>query len=181
MKALLIAMLVLAPAHAMAQTGPHRSGFTIETSLGIGSTTVPRDGRSAESFTSIAGLDLGIGGFVAPDLAVTLRIASTTYFVPASIFPESTQWIAMTSAFVSPALQYWVSDRLFVGGGAGLGVWDNDADDPPQFGVGLDARVGYGVLVGRRGTLFLTGEITAGFFDEGDTVGYALKVGAQLF
>ena len=181
MKALLIAMLVLAPAHAMAQTGPHRDGFTIETSLGVGSTSVSGDGRSSESYTSIAGLDLGIGGFVSPDVALTFRIAGTTYFVPASVFPESTQSIAMTSALVSPALQYWVSDRLFVGGGAGLGVWDNDADDPPQTGFGLDARVGYGVLVGRRGTIFLTGEITAGFFDEGNTVGYGVKVGAQLF
>lgn len=49
-----------------------------------------------------------------------------------------------TSGFAGPALQFWLSDRLNVEAGAGVGFWRGDGDEDNQ-GFGLQLGAGYSI------------------------------------
>ena len=51
-----------------------RGGFTILVNLGLG---IQNDEALDESATGVAGINLGVGGFLKPDLALLFRISGT--------------------------------------------------------------------------------------------------------
>lgn len=126
LSALAISTLLASPADATAQSDPERSGFTLLLNLGLG---LQKDGAFPESQTGLAGLNLGIGGFLNERTALWLRISGTN--VSYGSFSQA-------SGFGGPAVQHWVNDRFALEGGVGLGFWN----------VGGTTESGLGLLLG---------------------------------
>jgi hypothetical protein len=163
---------------------PRRSGITLEASLGVSVTRFdPADDgyeSSPESVSrnGISGLNLGIGGFVSPTTALTLRIAGTT-FTETSYYGDTT----FVAGFAGPAVQTWLGDRAFIGAGVGVGFLaiPDDAESEPETALGLDFRLGFDLVSGRGGALHLAVEVTPAFYEIGTVTGVGLQLGAQLF
>ena len=176
-KTLTVAALVLAPATAFAQptaapARPH-AGLTFEANLGFGFLRISGDGDS-QSEGSIAGLDLGIGGFLNPRMALTLRIAGVTYVADGG---------QITQAFLGPSLQYWATPNVWLGGGIGLGVVQIKSDfggSDSETKLGLDLRAGYTFNPNAKHSFNLSVEFTPTFFDGGTISGLGLLLGYQL-
>ena len=149
-------------------TGPDRSGWTVEASIGGGG--LWQASGEVRTHAALSGINGSLGGFVTPSTALTLRLAGVAYRV------EDGDMNSI--GFFGPAVQHHITDRLFLGGGVGIGV---DGDSAEDAGVAGDLRVGYNLLVGRYGGVHLALELTPAWFDSGATVGVGVQVGAQLF
>ena len=130
--------LAIAGGPAFAQD---RGGFTALVDIGAG---VQRDSAIDETGFGLAGLNLGVGGFVTGDLALLFRIAGTNVNYDLGEFGDYRQ----TSGFIGPSAQFWLSDRFNVEAGGGFGFWrgENDEDD-----TGLGLLLGAGVSIFNRG------------------------------
>ena len=136
----LLSLSSLANAQGMpVQTSPpesgYKDGFTLELNLGIGS--MMSSAANSNSETALAGLSIGLGGFVNRQLAITGRIAGGTY-------TESDGRI--TQAFLGPAVQYWATPNFWFGGGIGFGIISIDINgrgSDSNTDLGFDVRAGY--------------------------------------
>jgi len=79
----------------------------------------------------LAGLNLGIGGFLSPRTALWFRVSGTNVE-----YGTEFGGFSQVSGFAGPAVQHWVSDRLALEGGLGLGLWSIDGGGDDR-GVGL--------------------------------------------
>ena len=155
---------------------PLRSGLTFEANLGFGWLRVTNDSRSETSDLAIAGLSLGVGGWVSPTLAITGRLASVTY---------SENDARLTNAFLGPSAQFWVDDHFWFGAGAGLAVISvsDPYDGDSLTGVGVDLRAGYTFTTGSENTFNASFELNPGFYsDNGNSAtvtGIGFLVGYQ--
>jgi hypothetical protein len=127
------------------------AGVTFEANLGITYAHIQTDpdtrdldyGGSYDS-DKMPGYALGIGGWVTPRLAVTLRYEALMIQRDSEFF----------YAVLGPHAQYWLTPHLWVGGGVGLAMWFSGAGliqfGPVECdgacdmtGPGLDLRGGY--------------------------------------
>ena len=180
-ESLLLSILLVSPAFAQTPTaappsaqgplsGP-RGGFTILTTIGAG---FQRDAGLEKSASGLAGLNLGIGGFLNDRTAVMFRISGTNVKYDFDEFGE----VRQVSGVAGGSLQYWLHQRFAVEGGAGVGFW-GAADEDEQ---------GFGVILGASGVLFMHGKhnITAGieyapaFTDSGTVHNFGFVVGYQF-
>lgn len=136
-----------------------RNGMTGELNIGIGWLRVSNEYASDTSDAGLAGLSLGLGGWLNPKLALTARIAGVTY---------SEDGGSLTEAFFGPSLQYWADDHFWLGGGVGLGVvrLDTDVGDDSVTGFAFDLRVGYTFNLGTENTFNASFELNPGFFSD---------------
>jgi hypothetical protein len=154
---------------------PDRSGATFEMSLGLGNTRVSVDGGGSESFTGISGLNLGVGGWLSPRAALTLRVAGTSFVEP--IGRVDVRFIA---GWLGMSLQYMAADQVWLGGGIGLGVLTTDQDNTDsETGLGLDLRAGVNLYESRQNAIHLAVEVTPGFYDGFNVTGFGLQLGWQ--
>lgn len=149
----------------MAQ-GPERGGFTLLLSIGVG---LQNDQTLDETNVGLAGLNLGIGGFVSDRLALLFRAAGTNV----SIGP-----VRQTSGFVGPSLQYWTSDRVSLEGGVGLGFWDIEGVN--ESGLGILLGFGYTIVNNGRHNLHIGMEYAPAFTDPDAVHNLGLVFGWQL-
>ena len=190
---LLAIAAILVPAAAVAQppppppTGPsyyqqpveNRHGMTFEANIGVGYIWAEVEGQESDKEIALGGLNLGVGGWLNPRMALTLRAAGVTY-------TESEGGIDLrfTTAVLGPHLQYWVDDHFWVGGGAGLGVaavsveFDGQSESDSETGFGLDLRVGYTFSTTSENTWNVSFELTPSFItiDETDYTFYGAAV-----
>jgi hypothetical protein len=139
-------------------------------------THVSADGLSSEMFRGLSGLNLGLGGWVTPNTALTLRIAGTSFY--AQVVHTEVQFIA---GMLGLSMQHMVTDELWIGVGAGIGVLTTDQDgSEPETGFSLDLRAGVNILQSRRNAIHLAVEVTPGFFDGGQVTGIGLQLGWQI-
>ena len=132
----LCAMIVGATAvNAAAQSSPDRSGFTFLVNVGAG---VQKDTALEDTAVGLAGVNLGVGGFFKPNLAILGRFSGTR-----ASYETAFGDIRQVSGVIGPTLQYWTSDKLSLEGGAGIGVWSVDGES--ERGLGLILGVGYTV------------------------------------
>ncbi len=121
-----------------APTPANKDGLTFELNIGAGQMTITNDRtNNSASETALAGLSLGVGKFFTDNVAVTGRIAGGTYSESAG---RLTQW------YLGPAIQYWVSPDIWIGGGIGFGgaqVSLNNSTSDSDTGFGIDLRAGY--------------------------------------
>lgn len=147
-----------------------RSGFTFEANLGIGLLHA-REGDLSETELAVGGLSLGLGSFVAPNTAVTLRVAGGTFTRNGNQF---------TQGVVGPYVQQWITPNAWVGGGAGLGFvavrGDGAASDA---GFGFGARAGFILNPGNINSFNISGELTTSFH-QGDKETFNASVLAIL-
>jgi hypothetical protein len=137
--------------------------MTFELNLGLGWIQLSSGGESDTSDLGIGGLSLGIGGWLNPKLAITGRVAGVTL---------SENGSQLSNIFLGPAVQYWVDNHFWFGGGLGLGILaaSNDSgSDDSLTGFGLDLRVGYTFNEGTENTFNASFELNPGFFSENDS------------
>ncbi len=112
---IVLAQTVESANEPVAPQGPDRSGFTLLLTMGVGFQKLDA-GR--DWGTGLGGLNLGIGGFVSPNLAVLFRFSGTNvrYGEPYEFLGD------VVSGFAGPSVQYWASDSFNFEGGLGVGV-----------------------------------------------------------
>ena len=157
---------------------PLRGGLTFEANLGVGWIKISDDYNSDTSDAGLGGICLGIGGWVGKNIAITARLAGVNFE------ENDTRYSAI---FLGPSLQYWIDDHIWLGGGAGIGVFAASSsyggEDNSISGFGLDLRAGYTFNAGSENTINASVEINPSFFNEdgqsGTATGIALLVGYQ--
>jgi hypothetical protein len=165
------------PAYAVQTPFMYHQGVTVELNLGVGFMW-SRDnstGMESQTYTSLGGLDIGIGGWVSPQIAVSGRIAGVTY----SEDIGNGNTLSLTGAFFGPSVQYWVDDHLWFGGGIGLAVArvlsssDStiDTSSASQTGFGIDLRAGYTFTSSSKNSFNISVELTPGIFSTTDAMG----------
>jgi len=174
----LLAMLVpaiipLTSTLCHAQTGqmaPQRGGFTLLLSLGVG---IQKDQAFDKSETGLAGLNLGIGGFLNEDLALMFRVSGTS-----ADYASSSASLSQISGVGGAAVQYWLNDRFNLEGGAGVGFWDIEGTQDSSFGLIL----GTGFVFFNRGkhNLQLGVEYAPAFTDPETVHNVGVVLGYQL-
>jgi hypothetical protein len=155
---------------AAAQTA-ERGGFTLLVNLGVG---IQNDTALEESAVGLAGANLGIGGFVTPNLAILGRFSSTnvTYDTVLGDY-------AQVSGVVAPTVQYWLNDKVNLESGVGIGLWS--AEDESDQGVGLILGAGFTVFNRGKHNLQVGFEYAPAFPDSGTVHNVGITFGYQLF
>ncbi len=138
-----------------------RNGMTLELNLGFGMVWARSEGQDSETETALAGLNLGIGGWLNERMALTGRVSGTTF--------SPQDGVRFTTGVIGPSLQYWTDDHIWVGGGVGLAFAaisvDGANEQPdPETGFGLDLRAGYTFSTGTVNTFNVSVEYNPGFF-----------------
>jgi hypothetical protein len=146
---------------------PHE-GLTLEAGTGAGWIHVGSQSRGVTSPGGVAGLSVGLGGWLNENVALTLRIAGSS--VPAKDG-------VVVAAFIGPALQLWIVEHTWVGLGLGLETFGIDASAPENDhslgGWGLDLRLGHTFYENGKHTLNASVEVTPGHVSEETQYGSA--------
>lgn len=151
-------------------TGPRREGFTSELSLGFGFTSVSTDNGS-DSYGGLSGLNIGLGGWISPRTALTVRIAGNSF--------ERFD-VQFISGLLGISAQHMVSDAAWLGGGLGIGVLTTDqAGDEGEGGLGLDLRAGYNFHQSARNAFSVSVEVIPVFVDDLRVTGVGFQLGWQ--
>jgi hypothetical protein len=142
-----------------------RGGFTLLVDLGVG---IQKDNGVGDSAAGLAGLNVGAGAFLTRNLGLMFRFTGTNV---------SYDRYSQVSGVVGPMVQYWLSDRINVRAGGGLGFWSSD--DLSDKGFGL--MIGAGVTVFNRGKHNLqVGFEYAPAFTDGKVHNFGFTFGYQL-
>jgi len=129
---------LLAGSRAFAQD---RGGFTALVDFGVG---VQNDTSIEETEVGLAGVSVGVGGFLTRDFALMFRLTGTNVSYDFGAAGDYRQ----VSGVAAPTVQYWLSDKLNIEAGAGWGFWLADTNED-QTGLGL--ILGAGVTIFNRG------------------------------
>jgi len=155
-----------------------RSGFTLELGIGYGLTHLRAPLDRTANYSSLAGLDLGVGVFVTERTALSLRIAGTSFMTPG----EDAGDAAFVAGFLGPSVQYWFVDRAFFSAGAGVAVFGTDDEmRRSELGGAFDVRAGYSLYAAGAHSVQISAELTRGFYAGNVAVdGLSLQLGWQL-
>jgi hypothetical protein len=165
------------PAYTPPSPESLRNGLTFEANLGFGWMRIANDNDSDTSDLTLGGLDIGVGGWVNPHLALGARIAGVSY---------SENGARLTNGVLVGGLQYWANNNFWVGGGLGFGILAlsvDDGDSDSTSGFGMDLRAGYTFNPTSENTFNVSFELTPTFLSENDSsatvTGIALLLGYQ--
>jgi hypothetical protein len=155
------------PAPASAQTSGR--GFTIFATAGFG---IQSDSGFEETGTGIAGINLGAGWFLTDQIAVLFRISGTR------VKFENLGDLSQSAGVIGGTVQYWLTDRVNVEGGAGIGFWRTEGADDQGFGIILAASG----VVWRSGNhhVIVGGEFSRAFTDSANVNNFGIT-GGYLF
>ena len=148
-----------------------RRGFTLELNRGVGGVRLTDHmSDSTSSDVGLAGLSVGVGGWVSEKVAISGRLAGVT------ISEDDSQFSAI---FVGPSAQYWVDEHFWLGGGLGFGIaaTDNSGTSDGLVGLGLDIRVGYTFSQNTQHTFNASLEINPSFLSEDGVSATATGIG----
>ncbi len=153
--------------------------FTFEANLGIGWLIASPDEGGSDVARGIGAPNLGIGGWVGPRTALTLRLASSTISES-----HDTVSISYTGGFLGGAIQHWVSEQAWVGAGVGLGFLvtvksGGESDAKSESGLGLDLRAGLTSVLSGQHSLNFSFEVTPAFLDGITVTSVGLLLGYQ--
>jgi len=158
---LLLAFLWFArPASAQGDTQSVRGGFTVLGSLGVGL----QNGRLLDdTMVGLSGANLGIGGFISPNLAVLFRFSGVLTGFDKRF--DNGFDVLQISGVGAGAIQYWIANRVIVEGGVGTGFWSRtdwfNSHESTFRSSRFDFREaerGLGLIVGARAVLFNWGK-----------------------
>lgn len=158
-------------------TGPIRSGFTGGLDIGFGLTNGAPDQGEGSTESGLSGLNVQLGSFVNPDLAINFRISGTTFS------PEEFD-ATFVAGFLGVNAQYWAAPQIFVGGGLGLGyftVTDCEGDDCSETALALNGRAGYEFWQSTTSAFHAALEITPAFYDGVRITSIGFQVGWQHY
>jgi len=151
-----------------------RGGFTLLLTMGLG---LQNNGWIEESGVGLGGLNLGIGGFVSPDLAVMFRASGTNVdFDRSKYFNVSTNFV---SGVGGVSVQYWANNVVNLEGGAGF-AFANADPGPDDSGFGLIAAIGFSFWHKGKHSLQFGIEYAPVFLDSGNVHNVCFTFGWQL-
>jgi hypothetical protein len=156
--------------------GPFRDGFTVGIDIGFGFTTFSGD-IDADSEAGLSGLNLSLGGFINPKLAILFRLSGTSFWLDG--FDGDVQ---VSNLFAGGQVQYYATPQLFVGGGAGFatfGAFFEDGVDSTN-GFGVNGRVGFDVSQSSGSAWQVALEITPSFYSENGADATVTSIGVQI-
>lgn len=158
-----------APPTVPASAQPNGRGFTALVNGGVG---IQHDAGFGATATGLAGPNGGAGWFLTPRLAALFRVSGTTAKY------SDLDDLKQVSGVVGGTAQYWLTDRIAVEGGAGVGYWSIGGVSDQDLGLVLGASA----VIFRRGSHHvLAGGEYAPVFTEGGTVHNAgITVGYQF-
>jgi hypothetical protein len=148
-----------------------RGGFTFLVDAGVG---IQNDSSIEETAVGLSGLSFGVGAFLTENLAPMFRLSATIVNYDLGGFDYG-----QTSGFAGPSLQYWLSDRFNVEGGAGLGFWRGDTDEDSR-GFGLLLGAGYSIFNRGKHNVQLGAQYTPAFTDPGTVHNFGFTFGYQF-
>jgi hypothetical protein len=160
----LVLALISLPSLASAQAD--RGGFTLLLNGGLGAQA---DTEIDDAALGLSGLNLGLGGFVAPKLAVLGRFSGTN--VNYDLFEQS-------SGVWGATVQYWARDRAAIEVGAGFGYWRAEGFDDTGFGLILGTHF---TIVNRGKHNFQAGLEYAPAFTTNPVHNIGITFGYQFF
>ena len=79
---------------------------------------------------------------------------------------------------MGPTAQYWTTNRLFLGGGAGLARF-NPSDGSGGSGLGLELRAGYAVGTAPSRLIGISLELFPSFYSSGTGFGVTITIHAE--
>jgi hypothetical protein len=154
--------------------GPNRGGFTLLLNLGVG---VQHDAAFEKSEAGLAGLNLGVGGFLTDHAALMFRVSGTnvTYTLQT---PGLQGQVSQVSGVAGVTLQYWLNDAWNIEAGPGLGFWDTGGLSEEALGL----VVGTGLTIFNRGkhNLQVGVEYAPAFTDSGTVNNVGITFGYQF-
>jgi hypothetical protein len=168
-----------------------RDGFTME--IGIGASFMTKSDeikRVEDNKFGLAPISIGLGAWLSRDTALTFRMTGTSLFQDRA---GKTEQVVL--GFYGAGLQYYVNEKVYVGGGVGLGLLaglpvggglvDRSADRfIPRAGVAAQVRTGFAFYSDKKNQLSITGEIVPLWLGDAgarpDAVGFAVGLGWQL-
>ncbi len=176
---------------------PQRRGFTLELGVGASYTTVSNT-PAADGGFGLAPLSLSLGGFVSSRVALAARMAGTSFFVDA---PPSLQiagagaslrshsdLVQILNGFYGPTIQVFVNDHVFVGGGAGLGLFgvsplfERTGPLPKlEAGFAMTGRAGFGFFARGHHWVGVVLEAFPGFYSDRTTFGMSTILQWQYY
>ena len=140
---------------------PRREGFTIELGLGAAAMSVRGPAISSAVRPGVAGLSLGIGGFVSRDVALTFRVTGAQTWADR---PDGVTSSVLLGSY-GFGVQYYLTDRIFAGGSWGLALLTETplasrraVASYEDHGMAGSARLGWAFLATRAHQLAITGE-----------------------
>lgn len=168
-------------------------GITFEANLGVGFAHESVASLTNDSDGALAA-DLGLGGWINPQLALGVRIAGVQ--LKDTLGSDVTISGFTVHAFVGPNVQYWPTPNIWVGGGAGLSTerWLDSApsgstqtgiylyctgDNCRRYGFGFNLRAGYSFGSGGPDAFNVSVETNTGFFSETTVTGISILAGYQ--
>jgi hypothetical protein len=125
-----------------------------------------------DSATGLAGLNLGVGGFLNENVALLFRISGTNVTYEDTFFE-----LNQVSGVVGATVQFWPSDRFTLEAGGGAGFWN--LGDESESGPGLVLGAGVVLLDHRRHKLHFGAEYAPAFPDAGTVHNLGLTIGYQ--
>lgn len=154
---------------------PIGTGLTIEVGLGIGRLRVASDRGGTQTYDA-SGLGLGVGLWLSPRNALSLRISGGSH--------RRDGEVAITASMLSVALQHWLSRTWWVGASVGSGALvyeylDDRPDPEPQSGLGLELRAGYRFGVWGKHALSVALDATTVFLEDGSATAAGLLLAYQ--
>lgn len=151
-----IAMKLLATALVLIPAIARADGLTVEAGVGIGEQLGVASPTAA----------VGVGGWIAPRVALTARVAALTLAPQETADPTGVVKIddfRRTFAFAGPSLQYWFDDHFWFG--AGFGYATMITTGRGLQGAGADLRLGCAM-----GAFDLSLEVMPSYFPSGGGV-----------
>ncbi|HEY4244902.1 MAG TPA: hypothetical protein VGM88_34040 [Kofleriaceae bacterium] len=146
-------------------------GALLEVDAGIGYVRASViGGGSSDSALGVEGPDVGLGLWLDPQLSLQLRFTAVSCH-------DDGNWF--TQYFLGPSIQYWLSDTVWVSGGAGAAAIRSSGNT--TWGWGLDLRGGYALTP----KMDLSIEVNPAFYKRADTsvsfTGIAVMFGYHFF
>lgn len=173
--------VVVPKASAQAVT---REGLTVQLAVGAGATSFLATGRDTDTWGGVSVPNLQVGGFVTPDLAITVK-ASALLWSPF----RSGDWDLGISGFAGPNAQFWLSNSLSLEVGVGLGLLLANPNENPLVdwdpgpshatGLGLALAANYFFMTGDSQALGIQAQVQPTITDEGLFLTYQLAVVCQ--
>jgi hypothetical protein len=151
--------------------GTAHAGATFEVNAGVGVSYSKQDDASD---TQVGGAWPGLAaGARFGDLAITARLS-------AMLLDGSVH------VFAGPAVQWWASERVFLGAGLGIGAIELDDELPDGTAgyqtLGFSLRVGFNLRPERRHRVTVSLELTPGYYPDGlFNTGISLVAGYQYW
>ena len=155
------------PSQPSAQTSGR--GFTALANIGFG---IQSDSGFGDTGTGLAGINIGAGWFLTPQIAVLFRLSGT------NVEYDEIGELSQTAGVVGGSVQYWLTDRINVEGGAGIGFWRTEGADDQGFGIMLAVS---GVVFRSGNHHVMAGaEFARAFTDSANVNNFGITVGYQF-